>query len=102
MKKWIILFLTAALVFALASPVYAVDTDHISPDVDGGTVAICFLIAFVIALITVLVMKGQLKSVRRQHFAGNYLQEGSLDVTFSQDLYLYRNVTRTPRPKDKK
>jgi uncharacterized membrane protein YgcG len=42
-------------------------------------------------------MKGQLKSVRMQNQANNYLKAGSMHLTASHDLYLYRHVSRTPR-----
>ena len=57
-----------------------------------------FLIAAVIGLIAAWIvvgsMKAQLKSVRQQN-AGSYLKEGSLQLTDSRELYLYRNVHRT-------
>lgn len=57
-----------------------------------------FLIAAVIGLIAAWIvvgsMKAQLKSVRQQN-AGSYLKDGSLQLTDSRELYLYRNVHRT-------
>lgn len=61
---------------------------------------ICLVIGFVIAFIVTLVLKGQLKSVRSQAKADNYLKKGSLTVSVSRDLFLYRNVTRTEKPKN--
>ncbi|MBQ7810328.1 MAG: hypothetical protein IJ346_05120 [Clostridia bacterium] len=55
---------------------------------------------FVIALISVLVMKGKLKSVRRQPAAKDYLVPGSMNVTSSRDIFLYRNVTKRAKPKE--
>lgn len=63
-------------------------------------IAISIVIGFVIALIATLVMKGQLKSVRRQPAAKDYLVPGSMNVTTSRDIYLYRNVSRRARPKE--
>ena len=62
--------------------------------------AICLVIGFVLALIVTAVMKGQLKTVRSQCGAADYVKSGSLNVTHRQDLFLYRNVRRTPKPKD--
>ena len=56
-------------------------------------------IGFVVALIATGVMKGKLKSVRAQAAANNYLKQGSLQVTEARDIYLYRTVTRTAKPK---
>ena len=58
------------------------------------------VVGFVIALIAVLVMKGKLKSVRRQPAAKDYLVAGSMNVTSSRDMFLYRNVTRRAKPKE--
>ncbi len=55
---------------------------------------------FGIALIVVFVLKGQLKSVRRQPAAKDYLVPGSMNVTSSRDIFLYRNVTKRAKPKD--
>lgn len=57
-------------------------------------------IGFVLALIVTAVMKSQLKTVRSKQDAGDYVKPGSLNVTHRQDLFLYRNVHRTPKPKD--
>ena len=61
---------------------------------------ICFVIGLVIAAIATAIMKGQLKSVRSQSGAANYVKTGSLNVTHRQDLFLYRDVKRTAKPKD--
>ena len=58
---------------------------------------VCLLVGFVIGLIAVLVMKAQLKSVRRKN-ASAYLKEGSLHLTQAYELFLYRNVRRTEKP----
>lgn len=50
-------------------------------------------------LIPMTVLKGQLKSVRKQAAASSYVRQGSMVLTQRRDLFLYRNVTRTPRPK---
>lgn len=57
-------------------------------------------IGFAVAFVVTMMMKGQLKSVRRQAAADSYVKQGSMVITDSRDLYLYRNVTRTARPKD--
>ena len=61
---------------------------------------ICLVIVFVFALIVTGIMRGKLKTVRFQSGAANYVKSGSLNVTHRQDLFLYRDVKRTPRPKD--
>lgn len=61
--------------------------------------AVCFVIGLVFALIVTGIMVGNLKTVRFQSGAANYVIPGSLNVTHQQDLFLYRNVRRTPKPK---
>lgn len=60
----------------------------------GSSLLISLLIGFVIALIVTLVMKGQLKSVHRQSRASSYIKSGSMQLTTSRDLFLYRDVKR--------
>ncbi len=74
----------------------SVETDS---GLTGKTVLICLGIGAVIGLITVFVLRSQLKSVRAQGYAGSYVQHGSLELTGVQDIYLYRNVVRTEKPK---
>ena len=57
-------------------------------------------IGLFIALIAVSSMKAKLKSVRFQPAASNYLKPGSLNVTLSQESFLYNTVNRTARPKE--
>ncbi len=64
----------------------------------GITLLVCLGIGLVAALIVTGIMRGQLKSVRKQTAATNYLLPGSLQVTEARDLFLYRNVTRQLKP----
>ena len=61
-------------------------------------------VALVIGLITALivtgVMKSQLKSVAPQRDATSYVRQGSMKLTNQRDLFLYRDVHRTERPKE--
>lgn len=63
----------------------------------GMNLVIALVIGCVAGLVTVLVMRGQLKSVRRQDYAHVYVKPGSMKVTLHNDLYLYSNVVRTKR-----
>lgn len=58
-----------------------------------GTITFSLIAGLVISLIVVLILKGQLKSVRRQHLANDYVRSGSMNVTHSREIYLYRKVT---------
>lgn len=59
----------------------------------GGNLMIALIVGIVAGLITVFILKGQLKTVRRQDRANVYVKSGSMQVTVHRDLYLYRNVT---------
>ena len=65
----------------------------------GKSLLISLVIGFVIALIVTGIMRGKLKSVRAQHAASNYVRQGSMHLTQSYELYLYKTVTRRARPK---
>ena len=56
-------------------------------------------IGVTLALIIVGVMKSKLKTVRFQAAASNYVKHGSMQITDRSDLFLYRTMSRTPRPK---
>lgn len=60
---------------------------------------ISIVIGVAIGFVVVSVLKGQLRSVRRQSGAADYLAAGSLTLRVNRDRYLYQNTTRTPRPK---
>ena len=57
-----------------------------------------FLIAIVVAVIVALIgtgtMKAKLKTVRSKPAASDYVRRDSFNITASNDIYLYRNVSR--------
>lgn len=63
-------------------------------------ILICLGIGAVVGLIVTCVMTSQLKSVRSKPTAGDYVVSGSLHLTHSHDLFLYRNIRRTPKPQN--
>ena len=63
----------------------------------GQNLMIALATGLAAGLITVLVMKSQLKSVRQQQRANDYMKSGSMRLTGSSDIFLYRNVSRTRR-----
>lgn len=60
---------------------------------------VALVIALAAAGITVGVLRSQLTSVHMQRGADSYQNEGSLNITQSHERFLYKNVTRVPRPK---
>lgn len=60
---------------------------------------ISLVVGIVLALIITGIMKGKLKSVRPQRAAANYVRAGSMNVTESYEIFLYRTVDRKEKPK---
>lgn len=58
-------------------------------------------IGLVLAWVVVHVMKGQLRSVAFQENAASYVREGSMKLTNSRELFLYRDVHRTEHVEEK-
>lgn len=57
------------------------------------------VVGLVVSLIVVFCLKRQLKSVKRQSTAANYVRPGSLQLTNSGEIFLYHTVSRTEKPK---
>ncbi len=78
--------------------------DLVSPAVPkknyGKTVAICMAVGLGIGLLVVGIMASQMKSVRQQSGASDYIRPGSMHLTYSRDIFLYSRVTRTAKPKN--
>ena len=55
---------------------------------------ICLIIGVIAGLITALSLKGQLKTVRQQNQAHNYIRQGSMQVTVFSDIFMHSDVTR--------
>ena len=51
------------------------------------------------ALLILLIMRRANKNVKFQYGAANYVRDNSLRILERKELYLYRTVTKTPRPK---
>jgi hypothetical protein len=61
-------------------------------------VLICAAVAFVIALIVMLVMKSAHKTSKPQRAAANYIISGSFKLTDKNDIFLYQRVTKVAKP----
>lgn len=55
---------------------------------------IAVAIGLLVGLITATVLKGQLKTVRKQYKADSYVKKGSLQVTMNRDVFLYQEISR--------
>lgn len=66
-----------------------------------GTVVLSIIIGVLLTLLVPMsILKGELKSVKMQAAASNYVCPGSMHLTQDRDMFLYRNVTRTAKPKN--
>ena len=63
----------------------------------GKNLIIALIIGMVAGVAVALVLKKQLKSVRQQKQANVYIKSGSMQITASRDLFLYREVSRTKK-----
>ena len=66
----------------------------------GPSILICVIGGVVVAFIVTGSMKAKLTSVRAQADARSYVDPGSFALTRRLDLFMYRNVSRRPRPQD--
>ena len=70
-----------------------------SPFKVGKSLAISLIIGIIAGLIVAFILKGQLKSVRKQDQAHRYVKPGSMMVNIQYDIFLYRTVTCTKKQK---
>lgn len=66
----------------------------------GKSLLISLIIGFVVAFIVTGVMRAQLRSVKTQTGAREYTVPGSMNLTRSADLFLYRTVDRRRKPQN--
>ena len=64
------------------------------------TLLIAAIAGLIVAAIATGVMKAQLKSVRQQAKADEYITAGSMRLTHSRDLYLYSHLNRREKPQN--
>lgn len=61
---------------------------------------IAFVAGVVISFIATGIMRGKLKTVRKQSGANNYVRTGSMKIAVSRDTFLYSHVDRTAIPQN--
>lgn len=83
-------------IFADECEDYLYDHTHFS-FLTGLIVAL--VVGLIVALIVTAILRGQLKSVRYKANATDYVRPGSMHLNVSRDLFLYRTVSRRPKPK---
>jgi uncharacterized protein len=63
-------------------------------------IGVSLVIGLVAGAIVVAVLKSQLKSVKHQQLAHEYIRRDSFHVTRGNDQFLYKHVDRTAKPKN--
>ena len=79
---------------------YDVDNLPKEPFDVGVNILIALAVGIVAGLLVTGNMRRKLKTVRKQDQAASYVRKGSMNVTKSNDFYLYRTVSRTAKPKE--
>ena len=66
----------------------------------GMNLMIALLVGVLAGVITAKSLKGQLKTVRQKNEAKNYIKSGSLSLHTQNDVFLYRDIQRTAKPRE--
>lgn len=74
---------------------FTIPSERLSP----VWILVSIVAGILIAVLIVGIMRSKLKTVRFQAAASNYVKHGSMQITDRSDLFLYRTMSRTPRPK---
>lgn len=61
---------------------------------------IALVIAFVVALISVGIMRLRMNTAKPKGTAMEYIKKGSFKLTSEKDIFMYSTVTKTAKPKD--
>ncbi len=63
----------------------------------GQTLLISLAIGAAVSGIVILIMRSSMNTKRKQRSAADYMTQGSYHLRTRQDIFLYSNVTKTPR-----
>lgn len=85
---------------ARAGTPYDVDNIPVEPFSPLGALIIAVVVGFVVSFIVTGIMRLSLHSVFSEPAADSYMKKDSLRITKNYDLFLYKNVTRTEKPKE--
>lgn len=83
----------------IPDPEPAISNNPLSEMLSLKWIGVSVIIGIVIGFIYLAFLKSQMKSVKRQPAASEYIVPGSFNLTQQRDIYLYGNVKKTPKPK---
>ncbi len=66
----------------------------------AANVGISAIVGAISSLISALVLKGQMRNVHYERYAGNYVVSNSFHITGMSDMLVNRHVSRTPRSRN--
>lgn len=78
---------------------YTTGSTAVSSKNPAKTIILCIVVGMAMGFIIILVIASKNKSVRMQKDATVYTRPGSFVVTGSYDNFLYKNLDKTPKPK---
>ena len=78
---------------------YTTGSSTVSSKNPAKTIVLCIVVGMAMGFIIILAIASKNKSVRMQANATVYTRPGSFAVTGSYDNFLYKNLDRTPKPK---
>ncbi len=78
---------------------YTTGSSTVSSKNPAKTIILCIVVGMAMGFIIILAIASKNKSVRMQKNATIYTRPGSFVVTGSYDNFLYKNLVKTPKPK---
>lgn len=63
-------------------------------------VGIAFVISLVIATVATFIRQGKMNTAKKNDDANQYLEKTNMDALVCRDVFLYSNISKTPKPKD--
>lgn len=78
---------------------YTTGYSTVSSENPVKTIILCIVVGMAMGFIIILAIASKNKSVRKQTNATVYTRPGSFVVTGSYDNFLYKNLDKTPKPK---
>lgn len=78
---------------------YTTGSSTVSSKNPAKTIILCIVVGMAMGFIIILAIASKNKSVRMQKNATVYTRPGSFVVTGSYDNFLYKNLDKTPKPK---
>lgn len=100
MKKLAVMAISLFTMLCLSVTAFADYGGGSGGGINAGVIVGGIILGVIVAIVVMMVHKGKLKSVKMQRAAANYIKQGSMKVTESREIYLYKKVDRTEKPQN--